>query len=96
MENFEIDKVDQAMKDGKFVVVQVAPAVRAAIAEEFGEKIGTNGTQKMIAALHRLGFSRVFDVNFGADFTIMEEASELLERITKKGVLPQLTSCSPG
>ncbi|MDY4819111.1 MAG: NADH-dependent [FeFe] hydrogenase, group A6 [Bacilli bacterium] len=96
MEHSEIDKVDQAFKDGKFVVCQVAPAVRAAIAEEFGEKIGTNGTGKMIAALHRLGFNRVFDVNFGADLTIMEEGNELIHRIKNGGVLPQITSCSPG
>lgn len=96
MEHSEIDKVDAAMKAGKKVVVQTAPAVRAAIAEEFGEKIGTPGTGKMVAALHRLGFYRVFDTNFGADLTIMEEANELLERIKHKGVLPQITSCSPG
>ena len=96
MEHSEIANVDQAMKEGKFVVCQVAPAVRATIAEEFGEKIGTNGTKKMIAALHRLGFNRVFDVNFGADLTIMEEGSELLHRIKNGGVLPQITSCSPG
>ncbi len=96
MEHSEIENVDKALKEGKYVVCQVAPAVRAAIAEEFGEKIGTNGTKKMIAALHRLGFYRVFDVNFGADLTIMEEASELLERINHQGVLPQITSCSPG
>ncbi|MCQ2793443.1 MAG: [FeFe] hydrogenase, group A [Bacilli bacterium] len=96
MEHSEIANVDKAMKDGKFVVCQVAPAVRATIAEEFGEKIGTNGTKKMIAALHRLGFNRVFDVNFGADLTIMEEGTELLERIKNGGVLPQITSCSPG
>ena len=96
MEHSEIANVDEAMKAGKFVVCQVAPAVRAAIAEEFGEKIGTNGTKKMIAALRRLGFSRVFDVNFGADLTIMEEGSELIERIKHGGVLPQITSCSPG
>jgi len=96
MEHSEIDLVDKAMKEGKYVVCQVAPAVRATIAEEFGEKIGTNGTNKMIAALHRLGFQRVFDVNFGADLTIMEEGTELLERIKKGGVLPQITSCSPG
>lgn len=96
MEHSEIDNVDKAIKEGKLIVCQVAPAVRAAISEEFGEKIGTNGTKKMIAALHRLGFYRVFDVNFGADLTIMEEASELLERIKNKGVLPQITSCSPG
>jgi len=97
MEHSEIDKVDAAFKAGKKVIVQTAPAVRAAIAEEFGDKIGTVGTGKMVAALRRLGFFRVFDVNFGADLTIMEEAHELLERMTKKvGPLPQLTSCSPG
>ena len=96
MEHSEIAKVDEAMKQGKYVIVQTAPAVRAAIAEEFGEKIGTPGTGKMVAALHRLGFYRVFDTNFGADLTIMEEANELLERIKNKGVLPQITSCSPG
>ena len=97
LEKSEIDKVDAAFAAGKKVIVQTAPAVRAAIAEEFGEKIGTVGTGKMVAALRRLGFYRVFDVNFGADLTIMEEAHELLERITeKKGPLPQLTSCSPG
>ena len=96
MEHSEIDKVDAAFKAGKKVIVQTAPAVRAAIAEEFGEKIGTPGTGKMVAALHRLGFYRVFDTNFGADLTIMEEANELLERIKHKGVLPQITSCSPG
>ena len=96
MEKSEIDKVDAAMRAGKKVIVQTAPAVRAAIAEEFGEKIGTPGTGKMVAALHRLGFYRVFDTNFSADLTIMEEANELLERIKHNGVLPQLTSCSPG
>ena len=97
MEHSEIDKVDAAFKAGKYVIVQTAPAVRSAIAEEFGEKIGTPGTGKMVAALHRLGFYRVFDTNFGADLTIMEEAHELLERITKKTApLPQITSCSPG
>ena len=96
MEHSEIDKVDAAFKAGKYVIVQTAPAVRAAIAEEFGEKIGTPGTGKMVAALHRLGFYRVFDTNFGADLTIMEEAFELLHRIQNGGVLPQITSCSPG
>ena len=96
MENSEIAKVDAALKAGKKVIVQTAPAVRSAIAEEFGEKIGTPGTGKMVAALHRLGFYRVFDTNFGADLTIMEEAHELLQRIKNKGVLPQITSCSPG
>ena len=83
-ENEEIAKVDAAFKAGKKVIVQTAPAVRAAIAEEFGHPIGTPGTGKMVAALHRLGFYRVFDTNFGADLTIMEEANELLYRITKK------------
>ena len=96
MEHSEIEKVDAAFKAGKKVFVQTAPAVRAAIAEEFGEKIGTAGTGKMVAALHRLGFYRVFDTNFGADLTIMEEAYELLHRIKTGGVLPQITSCSPG
>ena len=96
MENSEIAKVDEAFRAGKKVIVQTAPAVRAAIAEEFGEKIGTPGTGKMVAALHRLGFYRVFDTNFAADLTIMEEANELLQRIKKGGVLPQITSCSPG
>ena len=96
LENSEIAKVDEAFRQGKKVIVQTAPAVRAAIAEEFGEKIGTPGTGKMVAALHRLGFYRVFDTNFAADLTIMEEAHELLQRIKKGGVLPQITSCSPG
>lgn len=96
MEKSEIARVDKAMKEGKYVIVQTAPAVRAAIGEEFGDKIGTPGTGKMVAALHRLGFYRVFDVNFGADLTIMEEANELLIRMKNNGVLPQITSCSPG
>lgn len=96
MEVSEIDKVDAAMKAGKYVVVQTAPAVRAAIGEEFGMKIGTPATGKMVAALRRLGFKKVFDTNFGADLTIMEEATELLLRVTNGGVLPMITSCSPG
>lgn len=96
MEVSEIDKVDNAMKSGKFVVVQTAPAVRAALGEEFGMKIGTLVTGKMVAALKRLGFKKVFDTNFAADLTIMEEASELLDRIQNGGVLPMITSCSPG
>jgi NADP-reducing hydrogenase subunit HndD len=97
-EHREIALVDKAMKEGKYTVVQVAPAVRAAISEEFGHKIGEeNGEGKMVAALHRLGFNRVFDVCFGADLTITEEAQELVNRITKKTApLPQITSCSPG
>ena len=96
MEKSEIDKVDQAMAAGKFVVVQTAPAVRAALGEEFGMPVGTPVTGKMVAALRRLGFNRVYDTNFGADLTIMEEATELLGRIKNNGVLPMITSCSPG
>ena len=96
MEASEIDKVDAAMKAGKYVVVQTAPAVRAALGEEFGMPIGSLVTGKMVAALRRLGFKKVFDTNFAADLTIMEEATELLDRIQNGGVLPMITSCSPG
>ena len=96
MEVSEIDKVDAAMQAGKFVVVQTAPAVRAALGEEFGMPIGTRVTGKMVAALRRLGFKKVFDTNFAADLTIMEEATELLSRIQNGGKLPMITSCSPG
>lgn len=96
MEKSEIARVDAAMKAGKYVVVQTAPAVRAALGEEFGMKIGTPVTGKMVAALRRLGFKKVFDTNFAADLTIMEEATELLGRIQNGGVLPMITSCSPG
>ena len=96
MEVSEIDKVDEAFREGKHVVVQVAPAVRASLGEEFGYKIGTPVTGKMIAALRRLGFEKCYDVNFGADLTIMEEGTELLNRITNGGTLPMITSCSPG
>ena len=80
----------------KHVVVGTAPAVRAAVGEEFGMPIGTNSEGKMVAALHRLGFDGVFDVNVTADLTILEEGTELLERIQNGGVLPLITSCSPG
>lgn len=96
MEVSEIDKVDAAFKAGKYVVVQTAPAVRAALGEEFDMPIGTLVTGKMVAALRRLGFKKVFDTNFGADLTIMEEATELLTRVREGGTLPMITSCSPG
>lgn len=96
MEVSEIDKVDEAFKQGKYVVVQTAPAVRAALGEEFDMPVGTLVTGKMVAALRRLGFKKVFDTNFGADLTIMEEAAELLTRVKEGGVLPMITSCSPG
>ncbi len=92
-----IDDVWEKLKDpDSYVVVQTAPAVRAALGEEFGMPIGTNTTGKMITALKRLGFDKVFDTNTGADFTIMEEANEFVERFSNGGVLPMITSCSPG
>lgn len=95
-EKSEIASVDAAMKAGKHVVVQTAPAVRAALGEEFGLPVGTAVTGKMVAALRRLGFAKVYDTNFGADLTIMEEGTELLNRMKNGGVLPMITSCSPG
>lgn len=80
----------------KYVIVQTAPAVRAALGEEFGLPIGTNVQGKMVAALRRLGFDKVFDTDFAADLTIMEEAHEFLDRVQNGGVLPLITSCSPG
>ena len=80
----------------KTVFVQTAPAVRAALGEAFGYPIGTGVEGKMAAALRRLGFDGVYDTNFGADLTIVEEAHEFLERFTKGGKLPMITSCSPG
>ena len=79
-----------------YVIVQTAPAVRAALGEEFGMPIGTNVTGKMVSALKHLGFDKVFDTNTGADFTIIEEGNEFLERFKNNGVLPMITSCSPG
>ncbi len=96
MEASEIERVDEAFKQGKYVIVQTAPAVRAALGEEFGMKIGTAVTGKMVAALRRLGFKKIFDTDFAADLTIMEEATELLNRIKNGGTLPMITSCSPG
>ena len=80
----------------KHVVMQVAPAVRAAIGEEFGYPIGTRTTGKMFAAMKRLGADKIYDTNFAADLTIMEEGTELLNRVKNGGVLPMITSCSPG
>jgi len=96
MEKSEIGLIDEAFKAGKHVVVQTAPAVRAALGEEFDLPVGTPVTGKMVAALRRLGFERVYDTNFGADLTIMEEGTELLGRLKNGGVLPMITSCSPG
>ncbi|HWQ43475.1 MAG TPA: NADH-dependent [FeFe] hydrogenase, group A6 [Desulfosporosinus sp.] len=92
----QVDKVWKALNDpDQFVVVQTAPAVRVALGESFGFEPGTIVTGKMVAALRRLGFDRVFDTDFAADLTIMEEASELVHRIQHGGRLPLLTSCCP-
>ncbi len=89
-------EVKQGLADTSlFKMVQCAPAVRVAIAEEFGMKLGSLTPGKMAAALRRLGFDRVYDTNFTADLTIMEEGSELIERITANGTLPMFTSCCP-
>ena len=91
------DQVFAAIADPtKHVFVQTAPSVRAALGEEFGMPIGTNVEGKMVAALRRLGFEKVFDTDFAADLTIMEEAHEFLDRVKNGGVLPMITSCSPG
>lgn len=79
----------------KYTIVQAAPAVRVGIAEDFGMDLGTLAAGKLAAGLRRLGFDRVYDANFAADLTIMEEGTELVERVTKGGVLPMFTSCCP-
>ena len=96
-EKDDTEKVWNLLADpDRHVVVQTAPAVRAALGEEFGMPMGTCVTGKMAAALRRLGFDKVFDTDFGADLTIMEEGTELLGRLQNGGVLPMITSCSPG
>ena len=96
-EKDETKKVWEFIGDeSKYVVVQPAPAVRAALGEEFGLPMGTSVTGKMAAALRRMGFDKVFDTDFGADLTILEEATELVHRVKENGVLPMITSCSPG
>lgn len=96
-EKDDTEKVWAAINDPeKVVVVQTAPAVRASLGEAFGYPMGTNVQGKLAASLKRLGFDHVFDTDFGADLTIMEESNELLERIKNNGVLPMITSCSPG
>ena len=90
-------KVLEAINDPeKFVVVHTAPSIRVTLGECFGMHIGTNVQGKMVAALRRLGFDKVFDTDFGADLTIVEEANEFLGRVKNGGVLPMITSCSPG
>ena len=96
-EKDDTDKVWAALSDPtKHVVVQTAPSIRATLGECFGMPIGTNVEGKMVAALRRLGFDKVFDTDFAADLTIVEEANELVERINNGGTLPMITSCSPG
>ena len=96
-EKEEIHDVIQALNDpNKHVIVQTAPAVRAGLGEEFGMPIGTRVTGKMVTALKLMGFDRVYDTNYGADLTIMEEGYEFLHRIKTGGTLPMITSCSPG
>lgn len=90
-------EIDALINDPKkYVVVQTAPAVRVALGEEFGLEPGTDVTGKMITALRMIGFKKVFDTNFGADLTIMEEAKELVTRLQEKKNLPMITSCCPG
>ena len=97
MEKSEIDAVWEAINNPKkTVIVQTAPAVRVAIGEDFGLEPGSAWTGKMVAGLRQLGFDKVFDTDFTADLTIMEEGNELLHRIKTGGVLPMVTSCSPG
>ena len=96
-EKEEIHYVIEALNDPtKHVVVQTAPAVRGALGEEFGMPIGTRVTGKMVHALKLVGFDKVYDTNFGADLTIMEEGYEFLGRLKNQGTLPMITSCSPG
>ena len=96
-ENSHVDAVLRALNDpDTFVVAQHAPAVSVSLAEEFGMKPGTDVDGQMVAALRRIGFDRVFDTSFTADLTIMEEGSELADRVKNGGVLPMMTSCSPG
>ena len=96
-EKSNIQQVWDAIADPtKTVIVQTAPAVRAGLGEEFGYPMGTSVTGKMAASLRRLGFDKVFDTDFGADVCIMEEGTELIGRVTNGGVLPMITSCSPG
>lgn len=96
-ERSHIDEVVAALDDKeKHVVAQVAPSIRAALGELFGMPAGTLVTGKTVAALRRCGFAKVFDVDLGADITVMEEASEFLRRVEKNGVLPMITTCCPG
>jgi len=95
-EQDDVGKVIQALKDPeKYMVVEMAPAVRATIGEEFGAKPGTVVTGKLYSALKEAGFDRIWDTNYTADLTIMEEGYELIDRLSNNKVLPQFTSCCP-
>ena len=97
VEKDDTAKVWEALADkSKTVIVQTAPSIRATLGECFGMPVGTNVEGKMVAALRRLGFDKVFDTDFGADMTIVEEATEFVDRVKNGGVLPMITSCSPG
>jgi len=96
-EKDDTEKVWEILNDkDKHVIVQVAPSIRVSVGDEFNMPAGENVTGKMVASLRRMGFDKVFDTNFAADLTIMEEGNELVERIERNGVLPMITSCCPG
>ena len=96
-EHDNTDEVWKALADPqKHVIVQTAPSIRVTLGEAFNMPIGTNVTGKMVTALRRLGFDAVYDTDFAADLTIVEEATEFIERVKNGGVLPMITSCSPG
>ncbi|MDD3303756.1 MAG: NADH-dependent [FeFe] hydrogenase, group A6 [Clostridia bacterium] len=97
VEKSNVGQLREALADkNKIVIIQTAPAVRATIGEEFGMPIGTLVTGKMVAALRRIGFDKIFDTDLGADMTIMEEATEFIERLKSNSNLPMITSCSSG
>ena len=97
VEKDDTGRVLEALNDPtKYVIVQTAPSIRVTLGESFGMHLGTNVQGKMVAALRRLGFDKAFDADFAADLTIMEEAHEFLDRVQNGGVLPMITSCSPG
>ena len=97
VEKDDTQKVLDALQNPKkHVIVQIAPSIRVALGDAFGLASGAIVTGQMVTALRLLGFDRVFDTNFGADLTIMEEGYELIDRLTKGGTLPMITSCSPG
>lgn len=97
VEKDQTQEVFSAIDDPeKYVVVQTAPAIRATLGECFDMPVGTNVKGKMVTALKMMGFDKVFDTDFGADLTILEESNEFIERVQNGGVLPMITSCSPG